>query len=184
MAEDTSLVVPAVPDTNLGPWSVDARIVLLAEQRLGEVAYVNQATAPELAACFNKGANECGKILAKATHALNQAMRAADRRAAVVALDHAMDILTKKGLTSTKSPTGSDALRKAVVDTDEQYQAIMDRVDQLEAMQRLLSTKMKALERAFWQVRKATDPKATDFNGEEGSQPVVRGSSRFGNPKY
>lgn len=161
-------------------WSFDMSSVNLAESRLSEVAYVNQRTAPELAAVFNMGANECGKALAKATLAYTRTMRAVDRRAAVVSVDLAKDILAEKGLTTTKTPAGSDTLRQAIVEMDREYQELVDRADQLEAIQKLLQVKFKTLERAFWQVRKVSDPQATEFDNEAGKQP----RPKFGSPNY
>lgn len=150
------LVVPE-GGPNLPQISIDLRSIKQAEVRISEIAIVNGLTAPELMATFNKAYLQVTEAIARVTLQYNRTEKEVERRRAVIILDLAKDILTKKGLTNPKSPTGNDDLREAVVNIDEEYIQLIDKLDYLKALMVLLEGKKRAFEQAFTGVRKLLD---------------------------
>jgi hypothetical protein len=125
-----------------------------AERRVQEVATVNSHKAPELLSVFNTAYFTLNDHLTKLDLALVEARKAANLRRSVVILDLVPQILKQKGLSSARSPGGSEDQRKAILDADEPYLVLMDTVAQLEAMHELLDGKRKGFEWAFTSVKK------------------------------
>lgn len=128
--------------------------VYRAERRIDEIAITNVHKAPELSSCFLKAfsvlvdhLNVINKELVKAENAVSMAK-------AVVMLDRAPEILKAKGLVSSKSPSGSEDLRNAVLVLDKDYQFALDVYQELEAYYELIKTKKDTMDKAYMAVRK------------------------------
>lgn len=142
---------------NTTPLEFDLKNVFGLEKRKDEARYVNSGTAPELMAVFNDGYCEVKKMMNLVNYEYILAKNAADKRKAIVALDVAPQILKDKGLIRTGAPAGSEDLRKAVLDLDNEHSALMEKVAALEAAYEYLAIKAKGFEMAYHAVKKTYD---------------------------
>jgi hypothetical protein len=132
---------------------LDLREVYSSESRLAEVQSVNAQKAGELLSCFNRAYLLLGDHLHALATWTNEAEAAARKRRAVVVLDEVPRILREKGLSSARSPSGSEDLRAAVLDADAEYSKYQDVLAQLKAAAALLSGKQEGFRRAFGSVK-------------------------------
>lgn len=146
-----SLMAPTVSGS---PLPLAFARIYKAESRIEEVAVVNAHKAPELLACFNMAFLELKEHLVKLQLLKVDALKAANKRRSVVILDEVPRILREKGISSSRSPGGSEDQRQAILDQDEEYLKAKDRVDLLEAMEELLEGKVEGMEWAFTSVKK------------------------------
>jgi len=128
--------------------------VYRAVSRIDEIAIVNQHKAPELIACFARAFATLTDYIAVASGQVVKAKNALSRRTAIVLLDEVPRVLREKGLLSTRSPSGSEDQRNAVLEMDAEFIVARDRVQQLEAYYELLRGKQKDIEQAYLAVRK------------------------------
>lgn len=149
----TTILVPRAL-SGLSPIALNLGELDTAERRIAEVATVTPLKAPELLATFNMAFLEASRYIALLEQEYVQAKRQADRIRSVVLLDKVPQILAAKGLASAKSPAGSEDLRKAVLDGDEEYGQALDRVNVIECYVELLKGKQKGLEMAYTSVKK------------------------------
>lgn len=140
--------------------------VLDAESRLGEVARVTPGSAPSLLAAFNQGYLDLGRMMARLKMEHGKAVRTANRRKSQVILDVAPKLLLEKGLINSRSPAGSQDLREAVLDQDDEYQAHMDRVDMIAAVHADLHNRQKSVEMAYTAVKRIIDRGAGNGLGD------------------
>jgi len=126
----------------------------LALSRIGEIQGVTKLKAPELLSTFNKAWRDAAESIAVARVARIQAQRAADRVRAILLLDKIPTILKEKGLTSPRSPGGSEDLRQAALDIDEEYQKALEIGDKIDCVVELLRGKQKSVEMAYSSVKK------------------------------
>ncbi len=117
--------------------------VLRDEARQAEIAQITAAKAPELLATFNRAWLYVQERVAMAEYELSQARGAVDMRKAVVMLDVVPQVLEQKKLAQNAD------LREAVVQTDPEYRALLDRVDKIKAVVEFLRVKAKGFENAF-----------------------------------
>lgn len=125
-----------------------------AEGRIQEVAFVTPHKAPELLAVFNETFLELTRYLSQLDYELNVAERAANKVRAIILLDKVPEILKERGLATAKSPLGSEDIRTAILDTDQEYQEALERCDKIRAISKLLQGKLKAIEMAYTSVKK------------------------------
>lgn len=125
-----------------------------AESRVHEIAIVNRTTAPNLLAEFNEAWLDLSQQLPVVTFEWNKAIAAAEQRKAVVMLDVAPTLLKEKGLTTTRDPNGTKDMRESVLQLDGEYRQLIDHIQMIEAVHKLLSNKLKALEMAYSSVKK------------------------------
>lgn len=150
-ANSSALLVPSPNGTYT---KVDLSQVYAAEGRIHEVATVNPHRAPELLATFNLAYAKLGEIEVGLIQAYNAADNAARRVRSIVLLDRVPQVLKDKGLSSARSPGGSEDQRNAILDMDEEYTAARERVEMIEAMRTLVANKKKSLEWAYTSVKK------------------------------
>ena len=136
---------PAAPDLQ-----IDLSEIRAAEGRIHEIATLNPQKAPELLATLNsawRAVNE--HLLTLKTEAVRAARRVNEVRSAVL-LDEVVEKLKAKGLTSPKSPAGSEDLRHAVLDGDQRYQDALERARLIECVVELIDGKRRSIEMAFY----------------------------------
>lgn len=173
---------------------LDMGKVYAIEQRIAEVAFVTPHKAPELLARFNEAFLDLTRHIPVVKYEQLQAKREANKRRSIVLLDLVPDLLQAKGLATAKSPAGSEDLRKAILDADDEYQDLLRRGEQLDAIVELLEGKLKAIEMAYTSVKKIIGENAYNMNnpnlkapGDGGvivEQRAERSSSGFGKPTY
>lgn len=127
--------------------------IYAAESRIREIAIVNAQKAPELLATFNIAYLNLNDFLRQIELFLHQAKKAVNGRKSVVLLDIVPKFLSDRNLTG-KSKSGSEDLRQAVLDQDQEYLTLSDNVAQVEAVLKLMEEKRKAFEMAFTSVKK------------------------------
>ena len=137
------------------------------DKRQHEVATVNLHRAPELLTTFNRGFIAAREAAIKVQGLIDAAKKAERTRAAIVVLDEVPKILVQKGLATTRSPGGSEDLRKAVLHQDPEYVACLDRISMLEAAKAFLELKAKGFENSYTSVKKI-------FGGEPSWQQNYR----------
>lgn len=147
----TSIVCPSVDGQAV---VLDMAQVYAIEARVQEVAFVNHTKAPELLARFNEAWLYVQKHMTTLKYELLRAERAANKIKSVILLDKIPVILKAKGLVSPKSPAGSEDLRNAILDQDEEYQEALDQTQKLKCVIELLKGKMDGFEMAFTSVKK------------------------------
>ncbi|NDD84296.1 hypothetical protein EBZ38_08505 [bacterium] len=185
----TAIVCPSGKNTNQ-PLIIDLTLIHEVEQRIQEVAFVTSQKAPELMARFNEAFLVLTEYLPKVDYQKLVAQREADKRKSVVLLDEATKILKEKGLSSSAD------LRKAVLDSDEQYQELCDRVHQISCIYEQLDGKKKAIEMAYTATKKVlgenihttTNRLNSLVEQSAGAGQVIDSSGNvvagFGKPKY
>lgn len=150
-----NLEIPIVPNTNGETRLVlDMRVVYEAERRNDDISITNEHKAPELMAFFNKAYAAAGNYLNRINMEIVRAQKVANVRRAVVVLDEVPKILIAKGLATGSRPSGTDALREAILDLDEKYQNALDLVDQLRAYSAIMKTKLEHIQQSYLGVRK------------------------------
>jgi hypothetical protein len=140
------------------PIVLDLRPVFKAEARLIELQAVTRAKAGELLHCFIDAWKEARTAQARASKQLVVSKRKLKEVRAEVVLDRALDVLKDKGLVSTRSPSGSEDLREAVVSRDRSYQAASERMEQIQAVVELMEIKAETMKMAYFAVNKLVDP--------------------------
>ncbi len=136
---------------DMAPMEIELGEIEAIELRKPEMAYVNRETAPELMYVFNKGYSDTFRLMINISFEYTQAVKHANKRKAIVTLEVAPDILAKKGLRT------SEDLRKAVIDSDDEYLALQDKVHIIEAAYEFLKGKAKGFEMAYQSVKKIYD---------------------------
>lgn len=153
-----------IPETlSLKGASLDLTKVYEAERRIPEIQIVNKETSAGIMAQFMEGYGQASHSHALLTKMLTEAENAAKRRRAIVILDIVPDVLKERGLVTARNPTGSEDLRNAVLETDEDYQKIVDRIAMLQALRALVAGKMKTLEMSYNAVKKVISPDNSFF---------------------
>lgn len=147
------LVVPrGLPD--LSPLKLDLGEINSVESRIQEVAFVNPVKAPELLAVFNKAYSDLVSIISTVEYEFQMAKKHSNEVRAMVLIDRVPEKLKEKGLTSAKSPGGSEDFRQAILDLDKDYSAAQDKVIQLKCIITLLEGKQKSIDMAYSSVKK------------------------------
>jgi hypothetical protein len=154
---------------NLEPMEFELGSLLKVENRKAEIAYVNKETAPELLTAFNEAYCATKRMMNQINLEYMNSKRYADQRRAIVILDVVPEVLKRKGLSTTRSPGGSEDLRKAVLDLDTEYNALLDIVAVLETAYEFLNIKAKGFEWAYHAVKKIYDPSSSGLGNLSGS---------------
>lgn len=145
-----------------------------AEARIREIATVNAHKAPELLATFNIAYLNLNDYLRQIELFLHQAKKALNGRKSIVLLDIVPQFLADRHLTG-KSKSGSEDLRQAVLDQDQEYLRLADNVAQVEAILKLMEEKRKAFEMAFTSVKKILGQE-NNYNGLNQNRRLSVGS--------
>lgn len=175
------------------PIFVDLVVWAKAEARIAEIAAVTPAKAPELLSAFNRAALELDRLGNMLELEYQISLREAAKVKAVVLLDRVPKILAEKGLATAKSPMGSEDIRIAILDQDQEYDRAQERSELLKAATKLIKGKHDAFERAFRSVRTLVGEQNFNYGGGTSkelshstseSKPVGIKPSGFGAPKY
>jgi hypothetical protein len=119
-----------------------------SEGRQDEVAYVTPIKAPELLTEFNKSWLEIHKAISILENENNKAQKAVDKRKGVLLLEIIPERLKSLGISSTADT------REAVINTDQEYEDLTARLQQIEAALFFLKGKLKGFENAYTSVKK------------------------------
>lgn len=142
---NTSLVCPRSDGSGL---VIDLTVVHIAEDRIQEVAIVNQHRAPELLAVFNQAYLHIRENKNFLELESIEAHKVATKRKSVMLLDQIPDILEQKGLSNTK------AHQEAVLALDPEYEKALEIAQHIDCVIALLETKMEAIVMAYNSVKK------------------------------
>jgi hypothetical protein len=134
--------------------------------RVEEIKVLTKFKAPELLTVFNKAFIEANKLVNEVELARVTAERTVDRTRARILLDKVPEILKAKGLSTPKSPMGSEDMRQAVLDCDDDYCGAVDALKQIEAALTHLKNYVKAIVFAYESVKKVLGEQA--FNHSSG----------------
>lgn len=150
---------------------VDLRTVFTAEARLVELHHVTRAKGGELLRCFIEAWRDARTAQARARAQLVIAKRKVKEVRAEVILDKAIDTLKAKNLVSSRSPSGSEDLRDAVVTRDTSYQKTVERMEKIEAAVEFMEIKAEVMKMAYFAVNKLIDPvdRTTSMSGGSGT---------------
>lgn len=169
----------------------DLSVVDKAEARVMEIASLTPAKAPELLASFNAAYIIAIKAQAAVQHELVVAKRFTEKARATALLDRVPDILRAKGLSTPKNPMGSEDIRTAVLEMDEEYSQALDRVNFLSCILELVKGKAKGVEMAYTAVKKVIGEQAFNYSGARTSSGNEGNStagqtrhSGIGTPRY
>lgn len=171
MFEASKLLVCPSGDPNRTSLKFEMAEVLQVEARINEVAYVTPEKAPELLSTFNRTFLDLTRKISLVELERQKAVREANKRKSVVILDEAPRILREKNLTKDSNPAGSADLREAVLNNDDPYLNLLERVDQISAIHELLRGKLKAIEMAYTSVKKILGESAFNYNTHNTSAP-------------
>lgn len=150
---DTAIVCPR-GNPDLQPLVLDLTKIYKIQNRICEVAFVTAGKAPELLARFNEAFLDCHEQVVALEYELVQAKRVQNRIRAIIIIDKAPGILESKGLTSGKSRAGSEDLRNAVLDQDDDYLKACETVAQIECIIELFRGKMRGFQMAYESTKK------------------------------
>jgi len=187
MNESTSLIIPS-GTPGLGALTLDLSKVYEAESLLPEVAAVTVEKAGYLMAVFNESYNELIKTIRTVDLECARSKIILNKIRSRIILDEAKDILKAKGLAKDSNPAGSEDLRRAVLEANEEYIQALDRLNFLDITSEFLRGKLKVMDNGYTAVKKllgdqqnATYHKATGYeanlsdNVEVGTVEVRRG---------
>lgn len=178
-----TLVVPrGLPD--LSPLRLDLGEINTVESRIQEVAFTNPVKAPELLAVFNKAYSDLVGIISSVEYEFQMAKKHANEVRAIILIDKVPGILKEKGLSSAKSPTGSEDMRQAILDMDKDYSAAQDKVIQLKCILSLLEGKQKSIDMAYTSVKKVLGDSSQYRHSQSLATEPNQNSSFFKTTKY
>ncbi len=136
------------------PIVFDMELARVAEARVRDISYVKPDTAPELLALFNEAYIVVARYCAQLEYEYQRANSQLERRSAVVLLDEVPAKINEKGLGNTRSPLGSEDIRNAFIQKDEEYQQILESIASLKATKELMYMKLKAFDMAYTSIKK------------------------------
>ncbi len=118
--------LPGIP-----PIKLDIGGILEVESRIQEIAFVTPVKAPELMAVFNVAYSDLSNMIAQVKYQFEIAKVQEEKARAICIIDRVPGILKEKGLTSAKSPSGSEDLRSAILALDPDYSAAQEKTIQI-----------------------------------------------------
>jgi hypothetical protein len=145
-----ALVIPTFK--SLPALSLDMKNIREAESRFIEAKTVNPVTYSELESCFNEGYRDLRKYLSLIGFQITQAEKLIEDAKADVFLDKYPTYMDGK----PKSHDTSD-VRKAFLSRDPDYQAALDKFNQLKALESHFDGKIKVIENVCRYMRKKMD---------------------------
>lgn len=161
-----------VPSCTGAPQTFDMRKIHRAEVRLVELASVNKFKAGELQAAMIDAFGEARRYYASLKSEFGRCKQKMRTISGILILDKAADIIKEKGLSSTRSPAGSEHLRAAVFNTDKEYLVVADIMLQVEAAMDEMESTAEKLKMAYYAIRdliQGSDPSRRDVSGGVGS---------------
>lgn len=159
----TQICVPA-GDEKKPDLVIDLAAIQVSEARQSEVATVTPVKAGELLSTYNKAWADLHELITRLEAEKNRAKRAVDQRKAVLLLDDIPRILKEKGVASAADT------RQAVIDRDEAYVRLSERLEAIEIVIALLKGKSKSFENAYTSVKKIMGEDAFNMAGNRNSR--------------
>src|ERR1017187_10822689 len=145
--EETHYLVPTGDGTN--KIAIDLVEIVKAEQRLCDVAIVNQHTAPEMLSTFNDIWLKLNRSVTQLTYQKNVAKNGHKTAQATAKLN-----CTDEAIKALGHSKASADLRAAFVQRDAKVQATKDRLDEISFVLETLRGKMQAFYNAYNSVKK------------------------------
>lgn len=176
--------VVAVPqaDPAAPPYVVDLAEVLRACARTPEVAICTVDKAPELSTTLLRAHGRAVEILGRVEFEQNKATTIMNRIEAEIILD-APRTLLERGLTSPKSPAGSEDMRKALVNVDQRYIDAKNRRDMIRQFSAWLHAKADELRRHNTTVQAILGTRPIGTNPGTRASSGTQYPSGYGQPK-
>lgn len=134
--------------------SMDMGNVREAESRIIEAKTVNPATYADLEHSYNEAYRDLKKYLAAIGYQIVSAEKTLEEAKADILLDKYPQYLEEKGIKKTQDNAD---LRRAFMARDPDYQAALDRVNQLKALESNFDGKIKVFENVCRYMRKKMD---------------------------
>lgn len=134
--------------------SMDMTSTREAEARFIEAKMVNPATYAELEHSFNEAYRDLKRYLSAIGYQIVFAEKALEEAKADILLDKYPQFMEEKGMKKTQDNAD---MRKAFMAKDPEYQACLDRVNQLKAIESNFDGKIKVLENVCRYMRKKMD---------------------------
>jgi len=134
--------------------SMDMSNIRQAEARIIEAKNVNPSTYAELEHSYNEAYRDLKKYLSAIGYQIVFAEKAMEEAKADILLDSYPAFLEEKGIKKTQDNAD---LRKAFMARDPEYQACLDRINQLRALESNFDGKIKVLENTCRYMRKQMD---------------------------
>lgn len=138
----------------LEPLALDMTKIRQAEGRLPEVALTNSHRAPELLALFNGGYLDVSRYLNLLEYEMDVAERRLAEAKATFLIDKLPSLLADKGFASARSPLGSEDIRQAFLDRDDDYKRFQDLICVLRSYIGLFETLQTGFENGYNSVKK------------------------------
>lgn len=167
LGADQALIIPRPNGTK--PLVLDMRMIFKAEGRLFELQGVTKAKAGELIGTYIKAWDESKNYLSVLNGELLRAKEKLKEVRGLVVLDRAPEVLSKRGLSSARSPAGSEDLRDAVVHTDTDYKAAVECLAQVTTAAEYMDGKVEKFKMAYFAVNKLIDSRDPNANTSGGS---------------
>lgn len=166
MMDLTTLTIPS-GTPGLSSKTLDLSRIYNAESRNQEIAFVTSQKAPELMALFNGAYFDLIKSIAMVELELNTAKTHVNRVRARILLDEVKDVLKAKGLTRETNPLGSEDIRRAVLEVNEEYISALDKTNFLATISEFLRGKLKGMDNAYTAVKKIMADSSNSFHQPE-----------------
>jgi hypothetical protein len=148
----TTLSIPR-PLQGLNPFEVDLTLAYQAEGHLKEIATAGSGNALFLVSKFARAYNALGRAYGMLYKEVGSAAIDSRKRRAHIILDLAPAKAKEKGLSSQRSPTGSEDVREAICYSDPDYCAIEEYRAALEAAKELVFIKLQAMRMGYEAVK-------------------------------
>lgn len=115
-----------------------------------EVPIVNSTKAPELLGKFHGAYLILSRQVAMVQYELNRATSNEEKARSIFMLDRLPTVVQEKGLSTPKSPLGTEDIRSALLQVDEDYCRAEDLVHELKCIVAQLLGKLKTVEMAYY----------------------------------
>lgn len=148
------LVIIRPDDTE---FSLDMTALRSLEARQFGAAGAGRIESLVLMGAMKDGYKEAGDLRVKVGVELENARTSLATRKAIVRLDLAPEILRQKGLTSSRSPNGTDTQKEDVILTDQVCVRLSRFITELEALRELLHIKMETFRMTYSTVKRNVD---------------------------
>lgn len=158
------------PLKNLAPIQYDIRLVVAAENRVGDIAIVNPMNGQELLALFSRAAFSLSKICSDLQLQHNLIQKRMGDRAAIMTVDIIPEKAKSRGLPQTM------VTRQAFLDLDEEYSSAHNIEMAIEAAVTYVDKQLKAMEGALSSIKKIFDSNNSVYRRPNPNLPQVPGS--------
>lgn len=136
-------------NSNGNPILINIKEILRLESRTDEIQSLTPQKAGELMAVFIRAWRDLHKDVMVLTKERDDAERNCNKVRGRVILDEVPRILKERGLASSRSPSGSEDLREAILSQDESYQEASEKLQYITCVLELLKGKMRSFQMAY-----------------------------------